>query len=153
MAALAETVHAGGHHLTPDVPRPAESTLGGVVAAGQSGHDRVRYGPVRHHVLGVEVALADGSVVRSGGRLVKNVTGFDLHRLHCGAEGSLGILLGASMRLFPRPERTVLLASVPTDAQAASAASLALLDELWEPTSITWTLARSQNCVSRGSIW
>jgi FAD/FMN-containing dehydrogenase len=139
MATLAAVVAAGGHHLTPDVPRPAESTLGGVIAAGQSGHDRLRYGPVRHHVLGVEVALADGSVVRSGGRLVKNVTGFDLHRLFCGAQASLGIVLGSSMRLFALPERLVVLASEPMDARAAGAVSLALLAELWEPTSLSWT--------------
>lgn len=101
---LAETVAAGGHRLTPDVPLAAAATLGGVLGAGLSGIDRLRLGPLRHHVLGVTAMLADGTVARSGGRLVKNVTGFDLHRLYAGARGTLCLILEASLRLFPEPE-------------------------------------------------
>jgi len=104
MQSLAEHVAKGGHQLTPDVTNPTGATLGGVLGAGQSGIDRLLYGPVRHHVLGVSALLADGSVARSGGRLVKNVTGFDLHRLYTGARGTLCVLLEASMRLFSIPE-------------------------------------------------
>lgn len=104
MQSLAEHVSEGGHHLTPDVQNPAGATLGGVLGAGQSGIDRLLYGPMRHHVLGVSALLSDGSVARSGGRLVKNVTGFDLHRLYTGSRGTLCVLLEASMRLFPLPE-------------------------------------------------
>ncbi|MCY3001942.1 MAG: FAD-binding oxidoreductase [Planctomycetota bacterium] len=105
MARLAAKCRSGGHFLTPDVPAPARRTIGGVVAAGESGLDRLRYGPVRHHVLGTRTLLADGSLARSGGQLVKNVTGFDLHRLYCGSHGTLGVIVEVSLRLHPEPER------------------------------------------------
>jgi glycolate oxidase FAD binding subunit len=104
MASLEEQVLTGGHRLTPAVARPGVSTLGGVLAAGLSGPDRQKRGPVRHHVLGMRVALSDGTLARSGGRLVKNVTGFDLHRLYTGSRGTLCVLLEASLRLFPRAD-------------------------------------------------
>lgn len=109
MARLAEVVREGGHALTPAVPLPADATLGGTLGAGQSGIDRDRYGPIRHHVLGARVLLADGTRARSGGKLVKNVTGFDLHRLYTGSRGTLCILLEASLRLFPEPQATCAL--------------------------------------------
>jgi len=120
MDALREAARAGGHFLTPDVPRPADATLGGVLAAGQSGLDRLRFGPVRHHVLGMTVLLGDGTTARSGGRLVKNVTGFDLHRLYCGSRGSLCVIVEASLRLFPEPERELLLTTAAADTEAAA---------------------------------
>ncbi len=100
---LARAAAGGGHHLTPDVPGPERRTLGGVLGSGKSGFDRLRYGPVRHQVLGTRVALADGTLTKSGGRLVKNVTGYDLHRLYCGSHGTLGVILEASLRLYPAP--------------------------------------------------
>ena len=104
MHVLRSAAAAGGHWVTPDVPRPATRTLGGVLAAAESGPDRLLFGPVRHHVLGMRVALADGTVAQSGGQLVKNVTGYDLHRLYCGSHGTLCVILEASLRLFPAPE-------------------------------------------------
>ena len=103
MSELRAAVGEGGHHLSPDVPRPDGATLGGVLAAGQSGIDRLRYGPVRDQVLGMRVLLADGTITTSGGRLVKNVTGYDLPRLYCGSHGTLCVILEASVRLHPRP--------------------------------------------------
>ena len=103
MSELAACVKEGGHRLTPDIPRPETATLGGVLADGLSGGDRLRFGPTRHHVLGMRVLMADGTITKTGGRLVKNVTGFELHRLYAGSAGSLCIILEASMRLFPAP--------------------------------------------------
>jgi glycolate oxidase FAD binding subunit len=104
MSELAAVVGERGHHLSPDVPRPQSATLGGVIAAGMSGVDRLRFGPVRDQLLGTTVLLGDGTVTRSGGRLVKNVTGYALHRLWCGSHGSLCVILEASLRLWPHPE-------------------------------------------------
>jgi glycolate oxidase FAD binding subunit len=109
MAELEAVAHAGGSHLTPLVPQSGHATLGGVLAAGQSGLDRTRHGPVRNHVLGMRVALADGTIVKSGGRLVKNVTGYDMHRLYCGSHGTLCVILEATLRIFPLPEREVVV--------------------------------------------
>jgi len=127
MSALRETVRGGGHHLTPDVPRPSHATLGGVVAAGQSGFDRLRYGPVRNALLGVRALLSGGSIAKSGGQLVKNVTGYDLHRLYCGSHGTLCVVLEASLRLHPAPEaRRVLSARASGRAEALELARAAL---------------------------
>lgn len=103
---LAARAQEGGHELSPELPFPGRATLGGTVAAGRSGIDRLRRGPLRDQLLGVRALLADGSVAKSGGRLVKNVTGFDLHRLYCGSHGSLCVVLEASLRLYPAPEET-----------------------------------------------
>ncbi|MCA9000794.1 MAG: FAD-binding oxidoreductase [Planctomycetes bacterium] len=92
-------------HFAPDVPR----TVGGVLAAGFSGFDRAWNGALRHQVLGMRVLMQDGSMAVTGGRLVKNVAGFDLHRLHTGARGQLGIILEASLRLHNRPAQSVTL--------------------------------------------
>ena len=104
MSELQAVVNAGGHRLTPDVPLPDRSTIGGVIAAGQSGFDRLRFGPMRNHVLGLRVLLGDGTAALTGGRLVKNVTGYDLQRLYAGSRGSLCLIVEASLRLFPLPE-------------------------------------------------
>lgn len=89
------------HHLSPELPAARTATLGGVLGAGASGFDRLRHGPVRHQVLGMRALQADGSLIMSGGRVVKNVTGYDLHRLWCGSRGSLCFLLEATLRLYP----------------------------------------------------
>ncbi|MFT5478476.1 MAG: hypothetical protein ACI8Y8_003844, partial [Planctomycetota bacterium] len=104
MDELAQHVSEHGHYLTPSVPHPDQATLGGTLGAGISGPERIRFGPARHHVLGMRVALADGTLATSGGRLVKNVTGFDLQRLYYGSRGTLCVILEASLRLFPMPE-------------------------------------------------
>ncbi|MEM7308811.1 MAG: FAD-binding oxidoreductase [Planctomycetota bacterium] len=127
MADLAATVATGGHHLTPDVPNPERSTLGGVLAAGQSGFDRLRYGPSRHALLGMRALLADGTVARSGGQLVKNVTGYDLHRLYCGSHGTLCVVLEASLRLYPDPEEVRVLRIESTGRDEALAQARELL--------------------------
>jgi len=142
IAELASVVRAGGHHLTPDVPRAHRATIGGAVSAGESGVDRLRCGPLRHHVLGLRVALADGTVAKSGGRLVKNVTGFDLHRLYTGSHGSLCVVLEASLRLFPLAEEDAWLILPAASADAAFAlarAALALDARPW-----TLVLARAE---------
>jgi FAD/FMN-containing dehydrogenase len=118
---LAEAVARGGHELTPDVSpsgpswgttraiSSGRSTLGVVIGAGASGPDRIQRGPVRHHVLGALVATGSGTLARSGGRLVKNVTGFDVFRLHVGGRGTLGVVCEASLRLMPRAEHEALI--------------------------------------------
>src|SRR5712675_1298598 len=85
-------------------PPYADATIGGILASNSSGPRRYGYGTVRDHLLGTRSVGADGVVTRSGGRVVKNVTGFDLHKLHIGAFGSLGIVTEASFKLRPKPD-------------------------------------------------
>ncbi len=109
MSELETEVARGRHLVTPQVAGAETTTLGGVLASNQSGLDRAALGPPRHHVLGMRVALADGRLATSGGRLVKNVTGFDMHRLYSGSFGSLCVIVEASLRLFPEHESRVVL--------------------------------------------
>jgi FAD/FMN-containing dehydrogenase len=138
IADLRDTVRAGGHRLTPDVPSPSKSTLGGVLAAGQSGFDRLRFGPVRNHVLGMRVLLGDGSTARTGGRLVKNVTGYDLHRLYTGSFGSLCLILEASLRLFPLQESELVCegSSATLDAALQCVETARNLPLIWDTLKI-----------------
>jgi glycolate oxidase FAD binding subunit len=85
-------------------PPYADATIGGILATNSSGPRRFGYGTARDHLIGLRVVGPGGVVTRSGGRVVKNVTGFDLHKLHIGAFGSLGVLTEASFKLRPRPE-------------------------------------------------
>lgn len=95
--------------VTPNLPREDNATLGGFIGAGQSGFDRLQHGAGRLHVLGTRVMKLDGSTTLSGGRLVKNVSGYDLHRLYAGSFGSLALILEASLRLAPLPEQVRVL--------------------------------------------
>jgi glycolate oxidase FAD binding subunit len=95
-AVLAEK---GQTAVLPETPQGA--TVGGTVAAGVSGWRRLRYGPTRDRVLEVIMATGDGRVVRAGGRLVKNVTGYDLPRLAAGSYGSLGLIGQLCLKLWP----------------------------------------------------
>ena len=100
---------------------PGAATVGGTVAAGVSGWRRLRYGPTRDRVLEVVMATGDGRVVRAGGRLVKNVTGYDLARLATGSYGALGMVGQVCLKLWPTGAR---FAGVPVaDAVAAREAA------------------------------
>lgn len=101
---LQATLAREGQWLPLDPPYAA-ATIGGILAANSSGPRRLAYGTARDLLLGLRVAGPDGRVTRSGGRVVKNVTGYDLHKLHIGAFGTLGVLLEASFKLRPLPER------------------------------------------------
>jgi glycolate oxidase len=111
-------------------PDPASwefSTLGGNLATNAGGLCCVKYGVTGDAVLGLEVVLADGSVVRTGGRTVKNVAGYDLTRLFVGSEGTLGIITEATLRLRPRPPKATTLVAAFASLVAAGEAVLAIM--------------------------
>jgi len=93
-----------GQMLALDPPLPERATLGGLVATGGFGPRRARYGAIRDLILGVALVRADGVLARGGGKVVKNVAGFDLPKLLCGSLGTLGLIAEATFRLHPLPE-------------------------------------------------
>jgi glycolate oxidase FAD binding subunit len=98
------TFRSAGQMLALDPPNPGlAATVGGVVAAGDSGPLRHRYGAARDLVLGIQVALSDGTVARAGGRVIKNVAGYDLGKLFAGSFGTLGLVTEIVVRLHPLP--------------------------------------------------
>lgn len=103
---LAQAVAAQGMLFPPDPGSHTTATIGGNVAECSGGLRALKYGVTRDYVLGVEAVLGTGEVIRSGGRLVKDVAGYDLRRLLCGSEGTLAVMTELTMRLVPAPEAT-----------------------------------------------
>jgi glycolate oxidase FAD binding subunit len=129
--------------LDPWPGLPPEATIGGVLATADSGPLRHRYGAPRDLVLGMTVVLSDGTVARSGGKVIKNVAGYDLAKLFCGSFGTLGLIAAVSVRLHPRPMATTTAVGVTKDpallaraagALAAAPLELERLDLSWEPS-------------------
>jgi len=121
LAALQRTLAGHGQRLALDPPFPGRATAGGIVAANAFGPLRARYGAVRDLVIGVSIVRADGTVARGGGKVVKNVAGFDLPRLMVGSLGTLGLVATVNFRLHPLPEaRATLLFPGLTAAAARS---------------------------------
>jgi glycolate oxidase FAD binding subunit len=106
LARAQDTFRSAGQMLALDPPDPGGATIGGIVAANDSGPLRTRYGGVRDLVVGMRVALADGTVAKSGGKVIKNVAGYDLAKLFTGSYGTLGAILEVSVRLHPLPPAT-----------------------------------------------
>ncbi|WP_328853909.1 FAD-binding oxidoreductase [Microbispora hainanensis] len=100
--ALARALAEEGQELALDVPVPG-TTVGGLLATGVAGPRRFRHGTARDLLIGVTVVLADGTIARSGGKVVKNVAGYDLGKLFTGSYGTLGIIADATFRLHPLP--------------------------------------------------
>jgi glycolate oxidase FAD binding subunit len=108
--------------LDPPLGARAGATIGGVVAAGDSGPLRHRYGAARDLVLGVTVALPDGTVARAGGKVIKNVAGYDLAKLFAGSFGTLGTIVEVAVRLHPLRE-TVSVAAMGDNADVVAGAA------------------------------
>ncbi|GHH79593.1 FAD-binding oxidoreductase [Promicromonospora soli] len=125
VAALSETVRAAAQELVVDLPPErlaGGSTVGGALSTGASGPRRLQRGGIRDLVLGATVVLADGTIASSGGKVVKNVAGYDLAKLLTGAYGTLGVVVRAAFRLHPaRPDRAFVVATGPLADVAARA--------------------------------
>ena len=103
---LQQAVEEHGLLFPPDPASYKDSYIGGNIAENAGGMRTPKYGVTKHSVLGLEVVTATGEIIRTGGRTVKNVVGFDLVGLMCGSEGMLGIITEATLKLLPMPEAT-----------------------------------------------
>ncbi len=138
LAELQEALAGDQQWLALDpATEPVGATVGGLLAAGDSGPSRLRYGGLRDLVIGVTLVLADGTVARSGGHVIKNVAGYDLAKLVYGSLGSLAVIAEVVIRLHPRLTGSVTVAGV-ADATQAGAAGLALMASPLEPTAVEW---------------
>lgn len=133
---LRAALAARGQELPIEAAECGGATLGGALAANASGPRRLRFGAPRDRVLGARFALGDGTLARSGGKVVKNVAGYALHRLMCGARGALGVMLEASLKLAPAPESRAALIYGLGAAELADAARWQGFPRL-EPAALT----------------
>jgi glycolate oxidase FAD binding subunit len=115
---------------------PRGTSIGAAIAGGRDGPFAARFGRIRDQVLGLVVVDGQGRITRSGGRVVKNVTGYDLCRLHAGSRGGLGIVVEATLRLRPLPEAARRIDCAAGDAAAAFACGLALRRRIPEIAAI-----------------
>jgi glycolate oxidase FAD binding subunit len=140
LAEAQQAFAAAGQILALDPPGEG-STIGGVIATNDSGPLRHRYGGVRDLVVGITVALSDGTIAKSGGKVIKNVAGYDLGKLFAGSYGTLGLIARVAVRLHPAPAATATVSGATADPDRLAAAAIALarlpleadcLDAAWE---------------------
>jgi glycolate oxidase FAD binding subunit len=136
LASLQDVLARSGQMLALDSPWAGRATLGGLVATNAFGPRRTRYGSIRDLIIGISIVRADGTEARAGGKVVKNVAGFDLPKLMVGSLGTLGFIATVTFRLHPRPEteRTVLFPDL--DADAVRQVVLALRQAQLEPGAV-----------------
>jgi glycolate oxidase FAD binding subunit len=131
---LQEHVAGAGQWLALDPPEP-EATIGGIVATAASGPRRLGYGTPRDLLIGITVVLADGTVAQSGGKVVKNVAGYDLGKLFTGSFGTLGVIAECTFRLHPRSSSRRVVTATPAD---LAAATRAIQESGAVPSAVEW---------------
>ena len=128
-----------GWYYPPDPASLKECTIGGNIATNAGGPRCLKYGVTKQYVLGLEVVLASGEILRTGGRCHKNSTGFDLTSLMVGSEGMLGVVTEITVRLIPHPHTRAMLGASFPDFTAAAAAVQAILDSGTLPSALEIT--------------
>jgi glycolate oxidase len=136
---LQQAARAKGWEYPPDPASLKECSIGGNIATNAGGPRCLKYGVTRSYVLGLEIVLADGRVLRTGGRLHKNKTGFDLVGIFTGSEGMLGIITEATLRLIPKPACRAMLAAIFPEFSTAAAAVQAILHAGHLPSALEIT--------------
>src|SRR3989441_6606404 len=125
---LQETLAQHGQRLALDPLWPEKATVGGVLSTNDSGALRLRFGALRDLIIGVTIALPDGTLASSGGKVVKNVAGYDLPKLVTGALGTLGVITRAVFRLHPLPRNTRSFSVATANAEEAQRFALGVQD-------------------------
>jgi glycolate oxidase FAD binding subunit len=124
---LQQTLAEHGQRVALDPLWPDKATIGGILATNDSGPLRIRFGNLRDLIIGITLALADGTLAKSGGKVVKNVAGYDLPKLATGSLGTLGIITQAIFRLHPVPRETRTLSFSSSDGGTSGAGAMNVL--------------------------
>ena len=136
MQTLAETLATEKQRLPLDVPAAEQATIGGVVATNSNGPRRYGQGTVRDHVIGIQAVDGQGRSFKGGGRVVKNVAGYDFCKLLTGSLGTLGVITQLTLKLKPQPEQLAFVLGAPTDWSDAEKLLAALVDSKTTPCAI-----------------
>lgn len=132
-----------GQRLATDPLWPDRASIGGILSTNDSGTLRLRFGALRDLIIGVTLALPDGTLAKSGGKVVKNVAGYDLPKLATGALGTLGVITQAAFRLHPAPRETRTVSFQAKDSEDAGRLVLAFQDSQLAHTGLQVRLAHN----------
>lgn len=142
--ALQRKLAERGQMVALDPLWPERATVGGVVATNDSGVLRLKYGGLRDLIIGMIVVLADGTIAKTGGKVVKNVAGYDLHKLMTGSMGTLGVIVEVNFRLHPVEANARVWTAIAGDAMQFETPLRALLDAQMTPTSVQIRASRNE---------
>jgi glycolate oxidase FAD binding subunit len=133
LAHLQQVLGEHGQWLPIDPPLPERVTIGGLIAANLSGPARLSQGTIRDSLIGLKAVRADGTVIKGGGHVVKNVAGYDVPKLFCGSFGTLGVIVEATFKVLPRPESSAGLVLAFSSARQAMELTLRMLGSELQP--------------------
>lgn len=148
---LNEIVSANGQRLPIDVPQSNRATVGGVIATNTSGPKRFSYGTIRDYVIGVSAIDGMGNLFKSGGRVVKNVAGYDLGKMLVGSLGTLAVISQVSLNLRPKPESMSLVWFAFDSFSAADNALDALVTSGTRPTAVEYCNSKAAQQIAAES--
>jgi glycolate oxidase FAD binding subunit len=147
-AAMQAQLKEHGQMVALDPLWPDRATIGGIVASNDSGALRLKYGGLRDLIIGMTVVLADGTVAKSGGKVVKNVAGYDIHKLMTGSFGTLGVIVEVNFRLHPTEEHsrtwTAVAPNGTGNAKLFAEPLRALMDSLMVPSSVQLRISKRE---------
>ncbi len=136
LEALRRELAQGEKYVPLEAPLPHRATVGGILATGYSGPMRYSYGLPRDWIIGINVVGTDGVETKAGGKVVKNVTGYDLNKLYTGSLGTLGVIVEASFKLAPVPDTWAGLTATFASMATATAAARSLIARVYAPQGL-----------------
>lgn len=143
-AAMQSELARHGQMVALDPLWPAMATVGGVVATNDSGALRLKYGGLRDLIIGMTIVLADGTIAKTGGKVVKNVAGYDLHKLMTGGFGTLGVIAEVNFRLHPAETNVQTWTAAARDAASFGEPLRALLDSQLTPSAVQLRVGKQE---------
>jgi glycolate oxidase FAD binding subunit len=146
-AAMQAELARHGQMVALDPLWPERATVGGVVAANDGGALRLKYGGLRDLIIGMTIVLADGTIAKTGGKVVKNVAGYDLHKLMTGSFGTLGVITEVNFRLHPMETHVRTWTAVAPEAAKLDAPLRALLDSQMTPSAVQLRVNKQESAV------